>query len=147
MNRHKTIEKANPYSSHISVWVLALLMFKNKRINKTKQKSQENKAFSNIFSTFSRITCFASHSLKISHFVRLIQSWDKEYVLKISFRKIYNINLRLFYFPSIFMKTAKRFICFPNSRKLTFVNHDWTNEFWVKVIQLWNAWGPARPLE
>lgn len=40
------------------------------------------------------------------------------------------------YFKSllIFMKTAKRSICFLNSRKspLPFVNHDWTNDFGSK---------------
>ena len=73
---------------------LLWLMFKNKGINKTNKKARKIKAFL-IFSTFSRITLLP-YGLKISHFVRLIQSWNKEYVLKISFRKIYNINLRLF---------------------------------------------------
>lgn len=49
---------------------------------------------------------------------------------------------------SIFMKTAKRSICFPNSRKslLPFVNHDWTNDFRSKWFSCEVPWS-CQPLE
>lgn len=49
-----------------------------------------------VFPTFSRISCFTLQQFEIVPLVRLIQCWEKEYVLKISFRKIDNINLKLF---------------------------------------------------
>lgn len=109
-------------------------MFKNKRINKTNKKAREGKAFL-IFSTFlkNKLFCF----IVVWKYV-ILWDWSNAGIKNMFWKSLLErfIILTSGYFksPSIFMKTAKRSICFPNSRKsvLPFVNHDWTNDFGSK---------------
>lgn len=111
-------------------------MFKNKKkktINKT-NKHQERKIFLTIFNFFeNKLFCFTV----VWKYV-ILWDWSNAGIKNMFWKSLLErfIILTSGYFKSqsIFMKTAKRSICFPNSGKslLPFVNHDWTNDFGSK---------------
>ena len=109
-------------------------MFKNKMLNKQTKKKQERKSFLNIFNFFkNNLFCFTV----VWKYV-ILWDWSNAGIKSMFWKSLLErfIILTSGYFksPSIFMKTAKRSICFLNSRKslLPFVNHDWTNDFGSK---------------
>lgn len=138
----RSIRIHHTFLSKFFLW----LMFKNKKQNKTKT---ERKSFLNIFNFFkNKLFCFTV----VWKYV-ILRDWSNAGIKNMFWKSLLErfIILTSGYFksPSIFMKTAKRSICFPNSRKVsvTFCQ-PWLNKWlWVKVIQLWSAWGPASPLE
>lgn len=131
----RSIHTHQTFLSKFFLW----LMFKNKRMNKTKQikkqkKKQKKKSFLNIFNFLkNKLFCFTV----VWKYV-ILWDWSNAGIKNMFWKSLLErfIILTSGYFksPSIFMKTAKRSICFPNSRKslLPFVNHDWTNDFGSK---------------
>lgn len=126
----RSIRIHHTFLSELFVW----LMFKYKRINKTNKKARKGKAFL-IFSTFlkNKLFCF----IVVWKYV-ILWDWSNAGIKNMFWKSLLErfIILTSGYFksPSIFMKTVKRSICFPSSRKslLPFVNHDWTNDFGSK---------------
>lgn len=101
-----------------------------------------------IFPTFQGLVALLYNSLKMCHWWDWSSAGIKNMFWKSPLERLIILTSSYFKSLSIFMKTAKRSICFPKSRKslLPFVNHDWTNDFGSKWFSCEMPWS-CQPLE